>query len=82
MYVNPFWFGVLMTIVAGLMFFLVLAIIQSARSDDDDLTEDEYREILEEMTGEKIKVVTKNGVMIGMSADKDEEPDKEGEGEK
>lgn len=36
MWVNPFWMGVLMTIVAELVISIVLSLIRSHREDDDE----------------------------------------------
>ena len=36
MYVNPFWMGVLLTIVAELVISIVLSLIRSHREGDDD----------------------------------------------
>lgn len=35
MWVNPFWFGVLMTIVAIIVLFIVIGIVQAMRGDDE-----------------------------------------------
>jgi hypothetical protein len=36
MYVNPFWMGVLLTIVSELVISIVLSLIRSHREDDDE----------------------------------------------
>ena len=36
MWVNPFWMGVLMTIVSELVISIVLSLIRSHREDDDE----------------------------------------------
>ena len=37
MYVNPFWFGVLMTIVVGVVIVIVLCLIFGHRDDDQEV---------------------------------------------
>lgn len=47
MTVNPFWFGVLMTIVAEVMLFLIFGAINTARAKDDDESNDaEMKEVV------------------------------------
>lgn len=83
MYVNPFWFGVLMTIVAGVMIMIVLAIIQAVRDDGDDedfdLTPDQYKQMLKELTGKDFVVEVKHGCMVAhpVEEEKDGSSDKE-----
>lgn len=36
MWVNPFWMGVLLTIVSELVISIVLSLIRSHREDDDE----------------------------------------------
>lgn len=76
MYVNPFWFGVLMTFDALIMITIVIAIVRTIRGDDDEeeeieLSPEEYKKLLEEMTGRKFKVSVKGGFMIGEPEDEE-----------
>lgn len=53
MYVNGFWFGVLMVIVAEIIFIIIGALINTIRHKDDEeegdlmMTEEEFRATIE-----------------------------------
>lgn len=50
MVVNPFWFGVLMTIVFEVVLAIIVTLIASHRVDDEDdveLTNEEIKEVME-----------------------------------
>ena len=80
-YVNAFWFGFLIAIVALLILTLILAYIKGRQDDRDDCQpdEEEFAQILKEMTGKKFRVVEKNGYLVGEPIPEDEE---EAEGKK
>ena len=68
MYVNPFWFGVLMTIVVGVVIVIVLSLIFGHRDDDQDDQEADSFEIdydaVKELDGKVGRIhVMKNGAI-------------------
>ena len=76
MYVNAFVFGIVATLAALFILMTAQALINSALHQDDGeekLTEEEYRSILEEMTGKKFRIVNKNGVMVGEPIEDDDD---------
>ena len=77
MVVNPFWMGVLMTIVAELMVLIVFAWVNSRRVSRREETEaNAFLETLGSLEGKKVRIVRKNGYLIGEAID--DEDDKEG----
>lgn len=69
MTVNPFWFGVLITIVAEIVLFIIITIIGShAHKDDEEklpegaVGEEKFKEILKEAVAE---VAKENKFIIG-----------------
>ena len=78
MYVNAFWFGFLIAMVVMLVLTLILAYIKGRQDDRDDSQpdEEEFAQILKEMTGKKFRVVEKNGYLVGEPIpDEEEESD-------
>lgn len=75
MVVNPFWFGVLMTIVVEIMVSVLLVIIREAKGDKREVTEEELRQVLEDITGKKFRVVEKDGYLIGEPVEDREDDD-------
>lgn len=74
MMVNPFWFGVLMTLFAIILLLMIAAFIGAKRSDHNDQTEEnEFLETLEQMTGRKFKVTVKNGYLVGEPLEDEDE---------
>ena len=67
MTVNAFWFGFLIAVVVILVLLLAVAFVSARRSEreDDEISEQEYKDILEDMTGKKFKVVRKHGYLVG-----------------
>lgn len=67
MTVNAFWFGFLIAVVAILVLLISVAFISARRSEreEEEISDQEYKEILEGMTGKKFKVVRKNGYLVG-----------------
>lgn len=67
MTVNAFWFGFLIAVVLVLVLLISVAFISARRSerDEEEISDQEYKEILEGMTGKKFKVVRKNGYLVG-----------------
>lgn len=65
MTVNPFWFGVLMTIVGEIVLVLLFGIIRSMlfSGDEEPVTEEEYQMAMKELDGKRIKVIRKNGTL-------------------
>ena len=77
MVVNPFWMGVLMTIVAELMVLIVFAWVNSRRvSRREEMEANAFLETLGSLEGKKVRIVRKNGYLIGEAID--DEDDKEG----
>ena len=74
-YVNAFWFGFLIAIVTLLILTLILAYIKGRQDDRDDYQpdEEEFAQILKELTGKKFRVVEKNGYLVGEPITEDEE---------
>lgn len=75
MLVNPFWFGVLMTIVVEIMVSVLLVIIREAKGDKREVTEEELRNVLEDITGKKFRVIEKDGYLIGEPVEDREDDD-------
>lgn len=68
MYVNPFWFGVLMTIVSAIIVMIILAIVRSHQEEWEDYepSEEEFKQALSEMSGGKsFKIYYHDGYMVG-----------------
>lgn len=74
MYVHPFWFGVLMAIVAMIVLFLGFGIVRALTSEEDEDDED-FEQVLTEMTGKKFRIVRKNGYLIGEPIDDEDDHD-------
>lgn len=75
MMVNPFWFGVLMTIVVEIMLSVILVIIREAKGDKREVTEEDLRQVLEDITGKKFRVIEKDGYLIGEPVEDREDDD-------
>ena len=78
MTVNAFWFGFLIAVVLVLVLLISVAFISARRSEreEEEISDQEYKEILEGMTGKKFKVVRKNGYLVGEPiADPDDDED-------
>lgn len=80
MYVNPFWFGVLMTIVGFMALMLIIAIVRTlldkGEAEDIDVDEEEYRQMMEELTGRKMKVYrSKDGYLVAEPEEEDDDDD-------
>ena len=67
MMVNAFWFGFLIAIVLVMVLLITVSFVAARRSEQEEETMDEqqYKEILEDMTGKKFKVVRKHGYLVG-----------------
>ena len=66
MIVNPFWFGVLMTIVVEIVLVIILGILRAIRVDDEDeeeMSDEEISEMLTDMTDNNYKFKVKNGIL-------------------
>ena len=66
MRVDPFWFGVLMTIVVEISLIIILGILRVIRGDDEDeeeMSDEEISEMLTEMTDNKYKFHVKDGIL-------------------
>lgn len=73
MTVNPFWLGVLMTIVAELVVLIIAAMVNSHRAAYEE-KDDGLEEMLSQIEGKKVRIVRKNGYLIGeMLEDDDDE---------
>ena len=75
MFVNPFLFGVLMTIVVEIMLSVILVIIREAKGDKREVTEEDLRQFLEDITGKKFRVIEKDGYLIGEPVEDREDDD-------
>lgn len=75
MMVNPFWFGVLMTIVVEIMVSVLLVIIREIKGEKREVTEEDLRLLLEDITGKKFRVVEKDGYLIGEPVEDREDDD-------
>lgn len=74
MMVNPFWFGVLMTLVAIMLLLMIAAFVGAKRSErEEQVSEEEFAEALEQMTGKKFKVIMKDGYLVGKPLEDDDE---------
>ena len=76
MYVNGFWLGVLVTLIVEIFLIIIAGVIRAIRGDDYEEyqpSEEGFREVLEEMTGKKFKVVEKNGYLVGEIIEEEEE---------
>ena len=73
MVVNPFWFGVLMTIVFGVVVLIIVALIASHKASAEEeaisdmaMSEEEFREMIEKAVKEATDNAIKNQTyMIG-----------------
>lgn len=70
MTVNPFWFGVLITIVAEIVLFIIITIIGSHAHNDDEeeipegaVDEEKFKEFLKEAIKE---IAEENKFIIGV----------------
>lgn len=63
MTVNPFWFGVLMTIVTELILFLIFGVINAAKSKNDEMKDlaDALSKALENGDVEVLKIEKLDG---------------------
>ena len=68
--------------VVMLVFFITLAHFAGKREDENcwqeyEPTEEEFRQVIEEITGKKFKIVEKNGYLVGepVEDEKDESED-------
>lgn len=75
MMVNPFWFGILMTIVVEIMLSVILVIIREAKGGKREVTEEDLRLLLEDITGKKFRVIEKDGYLIGEPVENQEDDD-------
>lgn len=77
MYVNPFWFGVLMTVVGLVVVMIILAIITVHRDDKlrDEEDEADFQKFLEEVENRKFKLVRKDGYWVGEPVEDDDDDD-------
>lgn len=72
MYVNPFWFGVLMTIVAIIVALIIIGLIRSKREDEtEEEIEQKFAVLLSEVTGKPYRVITKGDLLVGEPIDDD-----------
>lgn len=77
MEVNAFWFGFLIGVVVILVLLLAIAFASATRNNDDqeeiDISPEEYKAALEQMTGKKMHVYRdKRGYLVGEAI---EDPD-------
>ena len=80
MYVHPFWFGVLMAIVAMIVLFLGFGIVRALTSEEDEENEqfeEEFRDMMEKISGGKnVRIYYQDGMLVGETIeDKDHEDD-------
>ena len=76
MYVNAFWFGFLIAMVVILVLVILLAFIRARQEEEEiDATPEEFKQILEEMTGKKFRIVERNGYLVGEPIEEDEDKD-------
>ncbi|MBO7727833.1 MAG: hypothetical protein J6S50_04870 [Oscillospiraceae bacterium] len=70
MYVNAFWFGFLIAIIAVVVLLMVIAFVGARRSyeeeEENEVSEEEFKEALEALTGKSFRVVRdKRGNLVG-----------------
>ena len=65
MYVNPFWLGILCVLVAEVIGAIILALVKSHDGDREEVSTEEYKKLLEDMTGRKFRVKVVNGYLVG-----------------
>ena len=76
MYVNAFWFWFLIAMVVILVLVILLAFIRARQEEEEiDATPEEFKQILEEMTGKKFRIVERNGYLVGEPIEEDEDKD-------
>ncbi len=76
MWVNPFWLGILLTLVLEVIVAIIFSIVSGHRQEEEEMevSTDEYKKILEDMTGQKFNVKVVNGYLVGEPVeDKDDE---------
>lgn len=77
MYVNSFWFGVLMAVVGLVVIMIILAIITVHRDDRirDEEEEEDFQRFLDEVENRKFKLVHKDGYWVGEPVEDDDDED-------
>ena len=77
MYINAFWFGLLIGVIAVVLLLIVVAFISGRHSEDEeeevDISPAEYKAAMEKLTGQNIRVYRdKRGYLVGEAV---EDPD-------
>ena len=70
MYINAFWFGVLLTVIGLIVLFFIIAYIGSRRSEDVLMDEAAFKKMLSEAVREALR---ENIVFGEEIADRDDE---------
>ena len=76
MYVNPFWLGVLITIVALIAVALIAAMINAAQVDEvnDGISPEEFKKLSEDVEGKLFRIVPRgDGTMEIIEYDEQDE---------
>ena len=80
MWVNAFWMGVLLTLVLEVIAAIIFSIVSNHRQEEEvEVSTEEYKKILEDMTGQKFKVKVVNGYLVGEPVEDVEDKDDETE---
>ena len=76
MYVNPFWFGLLIGMIVLLVLLAIVSHFAARHEEEEmDATPEEFKQILEEMTGKKFRIVERDGYLVGEPIEEDEKED-------
>lgn len=76
MYVNPFWLGVLITIVVLIAVAIIAAMINAAQVDEvnDRISPEEFKRLSEDVEGKLFKIVPRgDGTMEIIEYDRQDE---------
>ena len=77
MRVNAFWFGLLIGMIFLLMFLAVLAHIANKREERkwEEISKEEARKLMSELSGKKFQVMEKDGELIAVPVEEEENAD-------
>ena len=74
LYVNPFWFGVLITLVGFVVFLIIFALVASRNAEaNEEEEQEEFQEILKNLTGKTFKIGMENGFLVAEPVEESDE---------
>ena len=77
MYVNPFWFGLLIGMIVLLVLSALISHIAAKKEEEKmrDLSEAEMKEAIDQMNGKMFRFVERDGYLVGEPIEEDEDKD-------